>query len=82
MINTLGVLPAEEDSDDAIGDAVRLVLDRDPAVHATGIEVDTRDGVVTLDGTIPAASERRAAEHDAWYVWGVRDVINHLTVDV
>ena len=82
VINTLGVLPAEEDSDDAIGDAVRLVLDRDPAVHATGIEVDTRDGVVTLDGTIPAASEHRAAEHDAWYVWGVRDVINHLTVDV
>lgn len=80
VIDTLGVQPPEEDSDDAICDAVRLVLERDPAVHATAIQVGSRDGVVTFDGTIPAASERTAVEHDAWYVWGVRDVVNHLTV--
>ena len=80
VINTLGVQPPEEDSDDAIRDAVRLVLDRDAAVHAAGIQVGSRDGVVTFEGTIPAASECMTAEHDAWYVWGVRDVVNHLTV--
>jgi len=58
VIDTLGVQPPEEDSDDAICDAVRLVLERDPAVHATAIQVGSRDGVVTFDGTIPAASER------------------------
>jgi osmotically-inducible protein OsmY len=80
VINTLAVQPPEEDSDDAICDAVRLVLDRDPAVHAAGIQVDSRDGVVRLDGTIPSASERTSVGHDAWYVWGVRDVIDHLTI--
>ena len=80
MIDTLGAQPPEEDSDDAICDAVRLVLERDPAVHATAIQVGSRDGVVAFDSTIPAASERTAVEHDAWYVWGVRDAVNHVTV--
>ena len=80
MIDTLGAQPPEEDSDDAICDAVRLVLERDPAVHATAIQVGSRDGVVAFDSTIPAASERTTVEHDAWYVWGVRDAVNHVTV--
>ena len=80
VIDTLGVQPPEEDSDDAICDAVRLVLDRDPAVHAAAIQVGSRDGVVTFEGTIPAASEHTAVEHGPWCVWGVRHVVNHLTV--
>jgi osmotically-inducible protein OsmY len=79
VINTLAVQPAEEDSDDAIRDAMRMVLDRDPTLRAAGIQVDSRGGV-TLNGTIPALSERKAAERDAWYLWGVRDVVNRLTV--
>jgi len=78
VMNTLSVQPAEEDSSEAICDAVRLVLDRDPAVHAASIRVGARDGVVTLDGSVPAASELALAEHDAWYLFGVRDVVNRL----
>jgi len=51
-----------------------------PPVHATAIQVGSRDGVVTFDSTISAASERTTVEHDAWYVWGVRDAVNHVTV--
>lgn len=80
VVNTLDVRPAEEDSDDAVCDAIRLVLDRDPTVHAAGIRIGARDGRVTLDGTVPAASEAAAAEHDAWFVFGVRDVVNRLAV--
>jgi osmotically-inducible protein OsmY len=80
VVNRLDVNPAEEDSDELVGDAVQVVLDRDRAVHAGAIRVSARDGRVTLDGTVPAASEISAAEHDAWYVSGVRDVVNRLAV--
>jgi osmotically-inducible protein OsmY len=80
VVDSLNVRPPEEDSDEAICAAVRLVLDRDRAVHAAGIRVAARDGRVALDGTVPAASEIAAAEHDAWFIFGVRDVINRLAV--
>lgn len=80
VVNGLDVLPAEEDSDEAVCDAVRLALDRDPAVHAAAVRVSARDGLLALDGTVPAASEIAVAEHDAWLVSGVRDVVNRLVV--
>jgi len=80
VANSLDVQPAEEDSDELICDAVRVVLDRDSAIHAAGIRVGARDGRVTLAGTVRTASELAAAEHDTWFVLGVRDVVNHLTV--
>jgi osmotically-inducible protein OsmY len=80
VANRLEVVPAEEDSDALICAAVQLVLDRDLAVPAAGIRVGARDGRVTLAGTVRTASELAAAEHDTWFVLGVRDVVNHLTV--
>jgi osmotically-inducible protein OsmY len=80
VVNSLEVRPSEEDSDEAICDAVRLVLDRDRAVHAAGIRVAAQDGRVALDGTVPAASEVAAVVRDAWFVSGVRDVLNRLAV--
>jgi hydrogenase maturation factor len=80
VVNTLGVEPPEEDSSDAISEALRLVLDRDPGVHAGGICVGASDGVITLERTSPTESERAAAEHDAWCLFGVRDVVNRLAV--
>jgi osmotically-inducible protein OsmY len=80
VVNSLDVRPPEEDSDDALCDAVRLVLDRDLTVHAVQIRVAARDGQVGLDGTVGAAAEVAAAEHDAWFVFGVRDVVNRLVV--
>jgi osmotically-inducible protein OsmY len=78
VINGLAVEPAEEDSDDEITDAVRVVLEKDPFVRAEQIRVHTRDRVVTLEGLVPNATIGELAEPDAWYVFGVDRVVNRL----
>jgi osmotically-inducible protein OsmY len=80
VINGLGVAPAEEDSDFEIADAVRLVLEKDPLVNADQLRVGARRAVVALDGFVPTESQRDAAEWDAWYVFGVEDVLNRIEV--
>lgn len=80
VINGLGVTPPEEDSDDAVTDAVLQVLEKDPFVNAESIRVQTRNAVVVLSGVVPRAAERDLAENDAWYVFGVDNVINRLDV--
>ena len=57
---------------------MRLLADsRTPALD---INVDTRDGVVTLFGIVPGKEAKRAAEADARKVSGVRQVRNELQV--
>jgi osmotically-inducible protein OsmY len=80
VINGLGVTPPEEDNDGAITDAVRIALEKDPFVNAEQIRVGTCHSVVTLTGLVPAESEREMAEFDAWYVFGVDNVINKISV--
>ena len=80
VINGLGVEPPEVDNDFEIADAVRLVLEKDPFVNADQIRVGVRNAVVALDGIVPTEDERDMAEHDAWYVFGVEDVINRIEV--
>lgn len=80
VINGIGVTPPEQDSEAAVTDAVLQVLEKDPFVAADSIRVHTRRAVVTLDGTVPRESERKLAEDDAWYVFGVDKVVNHLVV--
>jgi osmotically-inducible protein OsmY len=80
VINGLGVTPPEADSDFEIADAVRLVLEKDPFVNADQLRVGVRDAVVALDGLVATEDERAMAEHDAWYVFGVEDVINRIEV--
>jgi osmotically-inducible protein OsmY len=80
VINGLGVTPPEEDSDDTIADALRIVLERDPFVDAGQIRVGVRNAVVTLTGLVPTDSEREMAEFDTWYVFGVDSVVNRIEV--
>jgi osmotically-inducible protein OsmY len=80
VINGLGVTPPEEDNDGEISDAVRLALEKDPLVNPDQIRVSTRNAVVTLQGQVPTESECKAAEFDAWYVFGVDKVINQIRV--
>lgn len=80
VVNGLGVSPPEEDNDDEITDAVRLVLEKDPFVNADQLRVTTHDAIVTLDGIVPTESERDMAEHDAWYVFGVENVVDRIMV--
>jgi osmotically-inducible protein OsmY len=80
VINGLGVTPTEADSDFEIADAVRLVLEKDPFVNADQLRVGVRNAIVALDGVVPTEAERDMAEHDAWYIFGVEDVVNRIEV--
>ncbi len=78
VINGLAVEPPEQDSPDMIEEAVRLALEKDPLVPAGQIRVGVRGAVVRLTGLLPGEAERDMAERDAWYVFGVDQVINEI----
>lgn len=80
VINRLSVEPAEEDNDDEIADAIRLVFEMDPMVHADQIAIHSEQGAVTLSGVLRRDDERRIAEMDAWTVCGVTEVHNRIDV--
>lgn len=67
-------------SDDEIYDKVRLRLASDRDVRGMAIEVDVKDGVVTLRGRVDKEKARRRAEKLARKVKGVVQVINELRV--
>lgn len=78
VINGIVVDPPEEDAPIAIEEAVRIALDKDPLVDATQIRVGVRGRKVHLTGWVRSEASRDAAEWDAWYVFGVDDVINDI----
>jgi osmotically-inducible protein OsmY len=81
VLNEMRVEPPEADNDGEIADALRLVLEKDPLMlHADDLGIGVRRNVVTLGGIVPTEEERRQAEYDAWYLVGVRDVVNRLEV--
>ncbi len=81
VINGLEEVPPEEDNDEEVTDAVRLVLEKDPFVNADRIRVSTRNYVVTLRGFVPNKEVKDMAEFDAWYVFGVDGVVNKLDAE-
>jgi osmotically-inducible protein OsmY len=80
VINGLVVTPPEVDNDDEVADALRLVLEKDPLVHADQVGIHVRNKTVTLTGLVGNREEKKMAELDAWYVFGVNQVINDIAV--
>ena len=78
VVNGIDVQPPEEDSDDEISDAVRTALEKDRLVRSDSIRVNTRNAVVTLEGVVANGEQAAMAVADAWYVFGVDGVVNHL----
>jgi len=78
--NALEVVPPQSDDDDTLTDAIRLVLEKDPLVHASQLTVDTLSGVVELNGYLPSEEEHVFAVRDAWTVPGVEDVRDRIQV--
>ncbi len=68
-------------SNQTISDKIDLELAGDPAVPAHRIDVTTRDGIVTLSGTVPNLLARSRAASVAETVKGVRAVVNRLEVN-
>lgn len=80
VINGMEVVPLQEDSDEEIAKAVRLLLEKDPFVNAERIRVTVKKSVVTLEGDAPSEPQKEMAEFDAWYVFAVDKVDNHLDI--
>jgi hyperosmotically inducible protein len=66
--------------DAAITMRVKTQLLDDPSVKGTKIDVDTRDGVVYLTGTVKSQAEKEKANALAKGTRGVREVQANLTV--
>ncbi len=67
-------------TDGSITFAVKAALIEDDTVESRQVNVDTRDGVVTLRGTQPTEQAKARAERIAGKARGVRRVVNELTV--
>ena len=80
VVNGIAVEPPEEDAPIQIEEAVRIALDKDPFVDASQVRVGVRHRTVRLTGSVHSREARDAAEWDAWYVFGVDDVINELEI--
>jgi len=65
-------------SDDRIREDVCDHLTRHGQIDASELEVEVRDGEVTLAGTVQRREEKRLAEDVAERISGVRDVHNQL----
>lgn len=60
---------------------IQGALKRRARADARRMQIEVRDGVVTLSGSVHSLAEKRAAEGVAWATRGVREVIDRLTVD-
>jgi osmotically-inducible protein OsmY len=67
-------------SDELIKKDVVDQLTWDDRVDASKISVEVSNGRVILRGEVPNYFTRNAAYEDTWYVAGVRNVLNELTV--
>lgn len=80
VVNKLAVDHPMEDPDGEMTDALRMVLEKDRLVQVAQIRVACHDFTATLDGVVKNETEKRLAEADAWYLFGVNDVDNRLAV--
>ena len=66
-------------ADGAVTAKVKAALLADPLVKGLAIDVDTRDGVVSLTGKVSGAAERAKALEVARNIEGVRSVTDRLS---
>jgi osmotically-inducible protein OsmY len=67
-------------TDDTLYNQVRIKLADDPVVKGGGIQVDVKQSVVTLSGTVELEAQIEKATKVAKKVKGVKEVINHLVI--
>ena len=72
---------SEMKTDAQLYDDVVEQLRWEPRATSDDINVATRDGIVTLSGTVPTYQEKRAAGQMTLRVVGVKDIVNKIDVD-
>ena len=65
-------------SDDSIHDLVKRKLANDPDVKGGALEIEVKDGVVTLRGKVETDKLKQKAERLAKKVSGVKKVVNEI----
>jgi len=81
VVDGLEVVPQEQDNDGEVNEALSLVLEMDPMIpHPDQIRVHASNHVVTLEGLVSTQTQKARAEQDAWCLFAVDNVINHLAV--
>lgn len=83
LLSTAGMIVtiACSQSDPGVTTAVKSKLAADDTVKAYQIDVDTKDRVVTLSGTVETAAAKNQAVTIARQTDGVRDVVDHIVVN-
>lgn len=79
VTNELAVVPSKEIADQHIAGAITSALERNAYADPEKVEVEVRNGVVTLSGAVPNLMVYRAAVDVARHTAGVVDVVNRLT---
>lgn len=67
-------------SDERIQEEICARLAQHGQVDARNIEVAVKNGVVTLTGSVPNREAKRLAERTAYFVSGVKDMHDQLTI--
>ena len=67
-------------SDDMIYNNVRLKLASDAVVKGGALEVEIKEGVVTLSGSVETEKQRDRAAKLARGVKGVKQVVNNINI--
>lgn len=82
VVLVAGMSPAADKpvSDGVIYDRVRLKLAHDAEMKAGDLQVDVRQGVVTLSGTAQSPRLKRKAGNLAKKVTGVKQVLNNIEI--
>jgi len=65
-------------SDDSVYDHVKRRLANDPDVKGGALEIEVRQGVVTLRGTVDTEKQKQRAEKLTKKVSGVKQVVNEI----
>ncbi|HXI43981.1 MAG TPA: BON domain-containing protein [Bryobacteraceae bacterium] len=65
-------------SDDSIHDLVKRKLANDPDVKGGALDIDVKDGVVTLHGKVETDKLKQKAERLTKKITGVKKVVNEI----
>jgi hyperosmotically inducible protein len=75
------MVPADtRHADSKITSVIEASLQADEKVKARQVDVQTREGIVYLNGVVDTETARREAGRVAWRTEGVHGVVNDLTV--
>ena len=67
-------------SDDMLYNNVKIKLASDAIVKGGGLQIDVKQGVVTLSGAVELPAQKERAEKLTKKTKGVKQVINNITI--